>query len=62
MAEKYSTEQALAMLKIAADSWDRLRKCDVERLITTYGREYAEHIVEERPDLAEECVDVCQSI
>lgn len=59
---KYTKTQADAMLKIAADSWERLRKCDVERLIVTYGVAYAEHIVDNRPDLAEECVDVCQSL
>ncbi len=59
---RYTTQQADSMLKIAADSWEKLRKCDVERLITTYGASYAEHIIDNRPDLAEECVDVCQCL
>jgi hypothetical protein len=60
--KQYNERQCNAMLKIVADSWEKLRKCDVERLITTYGTRFAAFIIENRPDLTEECVDVCQSM
>lgn len=47
-------ERVNQMLPIVADSWDRLRPVDVERLLDQFGDEWPEAgriIVANRPDL-----------
>lgn len=57
------------MLPIVADSWDKLRSCDVYRLISSvpFGSmdemgEAVNVILSERPDLAETISDVANEV
>jgi hypothetical protein len=53
-------------VKIAADSWATLRKCDVYRLFNSHDPKHWKPLrrvlVTERPDLAEEAEDVLDEL